>query len=260
MKNLQIRGFGRIGNGIIQLKNVIQIALFYKYNIILPNHPFLNTTYITVNTEVTIEHEKIVDPSNFFYSSKIKDIDINLFKLNIIESCNIIRKIFIFKKETPLGDNDLLIHIRGEDIFSTSNVHPKYICPPLSFYVKIIESKKFDSIYLMSTDRLNPCVDKLITLYPKIKFKIQSLEDDIKLLLRFKNIIVSVGTFIPSLLILSYAIEKIYIPSYCSKDLFPKEIFKEKTEYVDLSEYEKLMFPWKNTAEQRDIMINYKLI
>ena len=35
-----------LGNNIIQLKNIVHIAIYYNYNIDAPKHPFFNTAYI----------------------------------------------------------------------------------------------------------------------------------------------------------------------------------------------------------------------
>ena len=48
--NLKINNWrGGIGQNIIQVRNVIQIALYYNYNIILPEHMLFSTTYIKIN-------------------------------------------------------------------------------------------------------------------------------------------------------------------------------------------------------------------
>ena len=41
--------YGRLGNNIRQLLNVIFIGLHHNWNIIIPKHKKLNTTYIVIN-------------------------------------------------------------------------------------------------------------------------------------------------------------------------------------------------------------------
>jgi hypothetical protein len=261
MKNIKIQTFGRLGNFIIQIKYAIQVALFYNYNVIIPKHNFINTTYLVFNNKVTVNCEKIED--TFFYPSKIPipNLNLKLFELNIDKSHEILKSIFIFEKQPPLNANDLVIHIRSEDIFS-KNPHPYYIPPPLSYYTSIIKNNNFNDIYLITTDKLNPCINELINIFPKIKFKIQSLEEDIKLILRAITIIGSFGSFIPSLMILSNHIQKIYLPSYMNIYSTSPEIetynisfFNNKILYIDLSKYHKLMGNWKNTAEQNNLIL-----
>lgn len=257
MKNIDIRVCGKIGNFIIMLSNAIKIALFYNYNVIIPNHSYINTTYIVINNDINLNNEKIIDPHNFFYTTKVKNIDIKLFKMNIEKTCEILKSCFTLKNEIPLDDNDLLIHIRSSDIFS-NNPHPAYLTPPLSYYVNIINKNNFNEIYLIAEDRINPCINRLLQLYPKIKFKIQSLEEDVKLILGAKNVVMGFGTFIPSLLLVSDNIKELYKPSYMNNDETDMLNKMIKVFNIELSAYKKRMTPWKNTLEQRKFMLTYK--
>ena len=78
MNNISIDAWvGRLGNNIVQLKHAIQVALFYNYNIILPERNswgqyYFNKTYICINNNISIEDNIIRDENNFFYSSQIK--------------------------------------------------------------------------------------------------------------------------------------------------------------------------------------------
>ena len=67
---IQIRKwYGRLGNNIHQLKNVIQIGIYYNYNIILPNHSFFNTNYIVFNKDIiNIKENIICDHENDFFN------------------------------------------------------------------------------------------------------------------------------------------------------------------------------------------------
>ena len=141
MKNLWIRKAGRLGNFIKQLTNSIHIAVFYKYNIIIPTHKCFNTTYIKINNEVSEENEKIVDEHEFHYAWLVHDIDKKLFSKNNELVKEILRKLFSIKECTLLGSNDVLIHIRSGDIFRGTHVHNGYIQPPLSYYIDILEKK-----------------------------------------------------------------------------------------------------------------------
>ena len=72
----------------------------------------------------------------------------------------------------------------------------------------------------------------------------RGLKDDIKIILRAKNIISSVGTFVSSLTMLSSNILKVYNTS-----LYKKE----------LQQYYICNKPWKNTKIQRDNIMNYQI-
>jgi len=242
---------------------------------ILPEHEFFNTKYIIINNNVIINNEKITDEYNFLYWDKINNIDISLFKKNKEKVIEILKSIFIIKNNILLDKNDLLIHIRSGDIFHGNNPHPNYIPPPLFYYVDIIKKNNFNRIYLIAQDRKNPCIEKLLQLFPKIIFKIQSLEEDIKIILGATNIVTSIGTFIPEILTFSDIYKNIYFPSYSktdeysvstmSKDIYsPSYSLKNKIDgvnkfFIDLSDYYILMYPWKNLTKQNNLIITYNL-
>jgi hypothetical protein len=175
-----------------------------------------------------------------------------VFNLNKDKVLAIVKQIFVFKNISSLGNNDLVIHIRSGDIFSSSP-HPMYLMPPLTYYTNIIGQNNFDNIYLIAEDTLNPCITQLLQLFPQIIFTIQSLEKDINVVLAAKNIVMSFGTFIPQLLELSDNIKTIYTPSYYN---YNKPGCETRT--TELGQYHTNMIPWKNTAEQRNTMITYK--
>tara|TARA_B110000977_G_C11068379_1_gene488651 strand:+ start:2602 stop:2832 length:231 start_codon:yes stop_codon:yes gene_type:complete len=71
-----------------------------------------------------------------------------------------------------------------------------------------------------------------------------NLEEDIRLILGATNVIFSVGTFVKSLMIMSDNIKYLYGSPFNNKEL---------------QDYYKTMKPWKNTTEQRDFILTYKL-
>ena len=162
--------------------------------------------------------------------------------------------IFIIKDIKPLEDDTLIIHIRSGDIF-TGTPAPLYINPPLSYYVDIINNNSFNNIYIISEDKQNPIIDRLLNKYHNIIFKVSPLEEDIKIILSAKNIVYSVGTFIPSLISLSDNIRIVYKPSYEKYKILCNENVIIHT--VDLDEYWDRLYPWLNTKEQVLSMLNY---
>jgi hypothetical protein len=256
--------YARLGNNLIQLYNIIDIALYFNYNIIIPKHKYFNSTNILINNnnndEICITD---IQSKNFFYKNKIEQFGNSWKNTNDTNKTkkilNIIRNLFIYKYNTlePLENNSLTIHIRSGDIFS-NNPHPGYICPPLSYYINIINSKKYDKIYLIAEDTKNPCINLLRKIYPNIIFKISILDNDIKLILRSKNIITSFGTFIPLLLLLTDYTKTIYIPSY-GKNSYYDNIHNIKKIIIELNKYRELIGKWKNNNQQRNLLINYNL-
>lgn len=245
---------GRLGNNIIQLINVIQLSLFYKYNICIPNHSFFDSKKINNYHE---NNTLMTDFNDFFYINKMRNIEKRAFDLNIIESKLLLKKYFKINHDLHLEENNLLIHLRGGDIFSNCP-HKEYINPPLYYYKSIIDDNNYKNIVLISEDKKNPNVNKLLELYPNIKFKQQKLEEDIKLLLASENIIMSIGSFVPSLLLLSNNIKKLYKPSYQSLEFYEKFFNDIEIINIDLTDYRNKQYPWINSKKQRELLINYK--
>ena len=251
--------FGRLGNNLIQVRHVIQVALYHKHNIILPPHNYFNKTRIFLfkdsNKNIYIDKEG----SNFFYSFKIKKFNKECFVSNISRTKEIMQDLFKIKYQNLIlkGEKDLVIHIRGGDIFN--NNPPNYLPPPLKFYIDIIEKNDFINIYLVSDDKKNPCINKLIEKYPNIKFKLDNLDNDIKIILSAQNIVSSIGTFIPSLLFVTNYTKKVFYPSY-SKQV--KEVIVYQPEIFhsyDLTDYENKNKKWINNCNQRDLLLTYSI-
>lgn len=239
--------YGRLGNNLIQLQNVIKIALFFKYRVHLPKHSLIDVKFINNYFSLNKNNQIMYKQSskiNFYKRNEIYaklKINSEVFEKNEKESLDIIKKAFIIKDIDKLGENTIVIHIRSGDIFNT-NPHPKYYPPPLSYYVNILRNNNFNQIIIVSEDEKNPVVNKLLKLYPYSTYNKNNLKDDIKIILGATNIIESVGTFIPNLMLLSTNI---------------KNIFSTSTYKKELQKY--YNYPWKNTSKQRYDIINFKM-
>ena len=264
---IQEKWYGRLGNNIIQLVNILHIALYYKYHIKLLKHSLINTAYIVdyINKTIykNINSAIVTDSFNFFYRDKIKNINLEAFDKNKDIVYNILKNALIIKSNdvNPLSENDIVIHIRSGDIFS-SRPHPMYIPPPLSFYQKIIDNNNFTNIIIICEDKINPVVNKLLELYPNSIYNKNTLIEDIKIILSAKQIICSVGTFIPALCLLSNNIKIIYncLNNYIDDKIFIYTDLPITNLYTkELNNYYKQMTPWKNNKIQRRLMLNYDI-
>lgn len=109
--------------------------------------------------------------------------------------------------------------------------------------MKQINKCEYKKIIIVCEDTKNPVVHKLVELYKNSVYNKNSLEEDIKIILGATNIVYSIGTFIPSLMLLSENIK--YIHGYCGDN-------------VENQDYYKLMKPWKNTQKQREYILHYE--
>tara|TARA_Y100000768_G_scaffold269926_1_gene206389 strand:- start:1107 stop:1841 length:735 start_codon:yes stop_codon:yes gene_type:complete len=234
--------YGRLGNNIIQLSNIIDITIAYKHNIKfnVKKLNFFDLSVIEKYFSKYNNNEIITDKYNFYYSSRLLFSN-DIFKQNIEERNKILQKAFLINNINKLPENDIVIHIRSGDIFS-SNPHPNYVPPPLSYYTKEIDKYKYEKIHIICEDTINPVVNELLKLYKNAVYEKNTLEKDIRIILGATNIIYSVGTFIPALMLLSNN----------NKYLYGKEFNNE-----ELKEYYKIMKPWKNTIEQRNYILTY---
>jgi hypothetical protein len=235
--------FGRLGNNIKQLSNIIDIAIAYKHNIKInvKNINFFDLSVIEKYFNKYNNSTIITDKYNFFYQDKLPFSN-DIFKQNVKERNSILQKAFLIKNINKLNENDIVIHIRSGDIF-TSNPHPSYVPPPLSYYIKEINKYKYEKIHIICEDTKNPVVIELLKLYKNAVYEKNTLEKDIRIILGATNIIFSIGTFIPSLMLLSDNIKYLYGNCDANNE--------------ELKEYYKIMKPWKNTITQRNYILTY---
>jgi len=269
--NIVYSRYGRLGNNIQQLRNAIFIGILENYNVVIPPNNCFNSTYVIINKNITrsdkniryrhncwkigtadnyaIKMRECIDRNDWNENapdgSKVKDLDIinKVIRSKLIGLCNIIPNKII-------KSNDLLIHIRSGDIFK-NNPHGGYTPPPLSYYIHIIDTNTYNNIYLIAENKANPCIQRLLDLYPNIKFTEQSLTLDLELVLGAQNIVSSVGSFIPSILQLSPRSHNVYSPAYDNQNINKYNI--------KLGKYKTLMSPWKNTPTQRNILLTHRL-
>ena len=229
---------GRLGNNIQQLCNIIDIAITYKHNLKLTvKINFFDLSVIENYFNKYNNSEIITENKTHFFNKNILPFPNDIFGKNVKERNKILQNAFLIKNNNKLNENDIVIHIRSGDTFS-SNPHPSYVPPPLSYYIKEIDKCKYEKIHIICQDTKNPVVNELLKLYKNAVYEKNTLEKDIIIILGATNIIFSVGTFIPSLMLLSKNI----------KNLYGKK---------ELKEYYKIMKPWKNTIVQRNYILTY---
>jgi len=96
-------------------------------------------------------------------------------------------------------ENDLIIHVRSGDIFEDGFDCNHYKQPPYSFYKRIIESRYFPHIYILTEDvekkRQNPVISKLLESFRNITLLCKnSLKTDFKIMLQSKYFVNSNST------------------------------------------------------------------
>ena len=255
--------YGRLGNNITQIVNAVVFAYHNDIEIInFPNNRYFRYNYIDLKKYgldiKTVNKNKFNDV--FFSRNKICEkynLSNSIFENIKINICEILRNLLKLSNEKQLDitDDDLIIHIRSGDVYS-SKPHPGWIQPPLSFYENIIKERTWRKIILICEDDKSPVIKPLIHKYSNIQFRIQSLQIDIDYIIQSKNICFGMGSFVPALLLLNNNLNTIYYPSYCHRYLLDIVLYKNKKVY-ELLNYIKIG-EWKNTMVQRRIMLEYK--
>ena len=169
-------------------------------------------------------------------------------------------RIYIIKKEVLnnipkyiSSPDDLYIKIRSGDIFINC-INKNYAQPPLCFYQKIINENNFRKIYIVSNGHENPVVNKLLYLYPKIKYVYNSVERDISIIINAYNLVMPVSTFAWTLINLNDNKKNLYIYKYDKYHL--KNLNCVIHEMEASPKYKNIMFrKWNNTKEQLDLML-----
>ena len=194
---------GKIGNLLIKFNNLIYYSeilnirniylnpdsfWFLENNIITDkiNITFLPTSQIDCNNNDTVCSSFHIDKTGFLYSQFFIKTEVRL---------NILRD--EIKRNLPIiniNKNDLIMHFRTGDIFSSEQGSP-YSQPPFCFYEKILNNFKFNNIYIIAQDNNTPVIKKLLRDYPNIIYKKNDLKIDISYLIYAYNIVASVSSF-----------------------------------------------------------------
>ena len=210
--------YGRLGNNIIQVKNALHIAFYYGYNVIIPTHQYFKYNHLKVsnaNEGEMIEHIYDNASRGFYFMNDIdRSINRECFNMNYDKVRDELLKLFTidYRALDPLEDDELVLHIRSGD--SICALHDQYIIPPLSYYTKFIDSNNFKKIYILAEDTQNLCIESLKNKYSNVEFALRSLTDDIELVLRAKNVMMSIGSFIPELIWVTKNVKEVIYPNY----------------------------------------------
>ena len=223
MRTLTItRHFGRLGNNMNYITQAIDYCLKHNINKLVFNKPVPGQNHqigllikgidIIIN-EGNDSNEYVNENhwGHYFYKSTLSFIE----RKELIQKF-IVPNLLIIPKN--INQNDLVIHLRGGDIFSRG--HYAYIQPPISFYKKIIEKQNWNNIYLVSEDNKNPCFDILKETYNCISCldndnrhggNYWGFSDDISLMLGSTHFVASKSSLSPLIIQLSKTIKNVYL-------------------------------------------------
>ena len=270
IKSIILESKARFGNQFLLLNKAIfyceilrckRIILNKEYYWFIKNQIFdKNKMIIKIKNKIFFQNAgSIIDKSYIFYyyiNYFKPDLKVKLLNKEVLKN---IPKIII-------NNNDLYIYIRSGDIFKTKKPHNNYSQPPLCFYHKIIKNYKFKNINIISENKNNPNINKLLNEFPNIIYNYNSLKIDISYLIYAYNLVEAPSTFFFCIFNLNKNIKFLwefdfnkyikhnFLNIYINTFNKPKKNFiiyrmKSSTNYINK------MKSWKNSASQINLMI-----
>ena len=244
----------------------------------------LNITNIYLNSEMNwpISHDIISNKINITLIQKkyidITNKSIGIFDKNYIYFQRIFKpeiRLDILKNEIKknlphinINPKDLFIHIRSGDIFKYKfSKDSNYAQPPLCFYKSILNKFNFSKVYIIAENKENPLIEILIKEFPNILYTNNKLEQDLAILSNAYNIVGSISSFFTTLIIINENLKVIWeYDHYLLTEKYlhlHHDIYNYKINYsiyrmLPSIKYKTEMFPWKNSNQQRELMINEK--
>ena len=257
--SIQIKWYGRLGNNIIQVSNAVYLAELMNVSTI-----YVDPGFCRINNNVEIKEKNITIIPTKNIPNDAHPMESSIFQFDI-DDHNPEDRVLTFASEVLKGiphintsDDELYIHIRSGDIFN-HNPSCYYGQPPLCFYEAIINKWGFKRIFILTDSMSNPVIRHLMDRYDA-DVVIIDLEATIGYILSARNLVVSFGTFIPSLLRLIPDDPSKRIFRYGNNFRYCTDIWKKITYLEPSKNYvDKLLSEnWKNTKKQRKMMINEK--
>jgi hypothetical protein len=164
----------------------------------------------------------------------------------------------------PIENLTLTIHVRGGDVFS-DKPEELYGQPPWAFYQRILESKKWNLVILVTEDDENPVVLRIaewcVLRGTQFKRTGDSFTSAIEAISQGTHLVGGAGTFLGAIVYLAggrrvlYQFEADSSPLICHKQVSVQIVRDEAGEYVESI----MRGNWKNTPVQRDLMVSYPL-
>ena len=260
--------FGRFGNNVYQLLNVLYEAQLANDNVDLSLLRHLNCIVDIgkVETLFNRSHNNIDKQVKGHFFPKNLHL-VNECKIETDQYFNLAQKYLhpnLTFDTTPLDDHVCIIHIRSGDTFTAAKSHPAYVQPPLNYYKKIVNdtSHRYGKyIILTEPDLMNPCIKALDGYIGKVAVKLDTVVNDYQHLLKTKSVIISRSSFSDSAIFLSPNVENIYFWDYahifCNHKILPASI--KIFPYILIDQYIKVG-EWDNhSQEQLKLMIEYDI-
>jgi hypothetical protein len=239
----------RFGNAFYQLCNALHIAgLFRATDIYVPPRTLFLKSAVTTANGVTI-HPTRDAPRGHVLRDSFWDIPqacrVNHRAIGLLLSPHVIAAL----PNVSLDPTVLAVHVRGGDIFNGwTNEARLYGQPPCRFYMDAIRIDNHSSVEVFAEDDANPCMEVIFSL-ANVKWRHQSLREDLALMLSAKRFVLARSSFSRSIVYLSPVDKIFYACSYPWPDLGPH------FECTPPEEYAQMIFArWSQYFKSKKIM------
>ena len=269
LDNVYIADYNRLGNALIALNRVIFYCEILKCKRIFVNKCYLKFIKNTIYDEkynLTIEYlsqDKRKNLTSLFrwpypYYLTLKRRPENRFEV-------IKEEILKNLPHPTINKKDLYIHIRNGDVYKHPKRGKNYAQPPLCFYKKVIESKKFNNVHIIAENDKYPIIKRLVSDYKNVNYNKNSLRQDASKLVYAYNIVGSISSFVTSLIKLNdnlkyyWEYDIYHTPTRFNHLHYSISNFTRKYTIYKMAPstiYKETMYRWRRTKEQLDLMIN----
>lgn len=121
-------------------------------------------------------------------------------------------KTFVALSLPTLSEQDLVIHLRSGDIWH--GLDPSYGQPPWAFYERVLSTADWHKVWIVSEDQRSPVFSEIVRWCRRngrsYVHSGQTLTEAVKLLGAAKNLVASVGTFVPGILFIYPAKRRVF--------------------------------------------------
>lgn len=274
IKRIFLNNNKRFGNQFILFNKVIFFCEILGCKQILLNKKYY---WYIKNRIYHRKHKMIIEPSELKYNDNSKIIDktfiffhyANIFKgefrISLLKN-EIIKNLPVLNINITI--KDLFIYIRSGDIFMKTDPCTYYAQPPYCFYEKILINNNYTKIYLISENKKNPVINRLLNSYPNLIYNINDIKIDMVYLIKAYNIVGTKSTFLKCLIELNDNLQILYEYDLYFNDKYDKTLKTfnfQKKDYIiykmkSSKKYKKMMRKWKNTKSQRKLMLKEKCL
>lgn len=267
---LVVTQIGRFGNSYIQIANALTLARQIGIEtVVAEGVPWLSSGLLSkLNVHLrsgTTSHRFSafrgpVLVGKFFYSQEFpgflgekipSDVSQDLFSASTLKP-----------EDPPLGNDTLVVHIRGGDVF-TSKPPRHYGQPPFAFYQRIIESRNWAEVVIVHEDGANPVLHKLGKYLDDegLPYWLSSgdLQSDLKVLFRARNLVCGNGSFTRAVVDMSPNL-RTYFRLDGTYPIPSSNLNATEVTIYDLDETFKreiLQGNWSNSQRQLQLMLDY---